>query len=199
MTAAPSRTHYVSGLRLAAVLTAVGLSRAFARQTLRHWNLSTVADNAELVMSELVTNAVKSTGITDPNPKTWQIKAHHVVGVQLRALDRSLYVEVWDRDDASPVMQEQTLDAEGGRGLFLVEMLSKRWDIFRPAAGGKIVWAEQALPGPVNAPIQRAHLPQRVPGLLGPKAGAELNTATTALKQRVIDGLRAHQPPQVAS
>jgi anti-sigma regulatory factor (Ser/Thr protein kinase) len=132
----------ISSIRLAAVLTAVSLSREFVRQTLRHWQLDGEIDSAELVVSELVTNAVKETGITDPSPQWEHVKAHHIVAVQLRLAGPSLYVEVWDRGNGSPAIPEQSLDAEGGRGLFLVESISKRWDIYRPATGGKVVWAE---------------------------------------------------------
>jgi hypothetical protein len=56
------RTLYVSSIRLAAVLTAVSLSREFVRQTLKHWQLEEQIDSAELIASELVTNAVKMSG-----------------------------------------------------------------------------------------------------------------------------------------
>lgn len=110
---------------------AVGLAREFIRRTLRHWQLTNVLDSAELVVSELATNAVKSTGADD---------GQHVVGVRLRLLDAGLYIEVWDGGEGTAVVPEQSLDAEGGRGLFLVESLCERWDTYRPESGGKVVW-----------------------------------------------------------
>nr|WP_223186903.1 ATP-binding protein [Streptomyces sp. CBMA29] len=111
---------------------AVGLAREFVRRTLRHWQLVDVLDSAELVVSELATNAVKSTGGDS---------GQHVVGVQLRLVEARLYVEVWDSGEGSAVVApEQSLDAEGGRGLFLVAALCERWDSYRPTAGGKVVW-----------------------------------------------------------
>ncbi|MFC4033072.1 ATP-binding protein [Streptomyces polygonati] len=145
----PPRTRVVSGIRLAAVLTAVGLSRSFIRHTLTNWQLGEQIDVAELVVSELVTNAVKSTGNTDQQRQREDISAHQLIGVQLRMMNTCLYVEVWDSADGSPVIPEQSPDSEGGRGLFLVESLCTRWDISRPAAGGKIVWAELPLTAPV--------------------------------------------------
>jgi hypothetical protein len=62
----------------------------------------------------------------------------------------SLYVEVWDAGDGSPVVPRQHPEAEGGRGLLLVEVLSKRWDVYRPRHGGKVVWSELALSAPGN-------------------------------------------------
>ena len=188
------RNLSVSSIRLAAVLTAVSLSREFIRQTLATWQLADQIDSAEMIGSELVTNAVKMTGITDPKPTWNMIKAHHVIGVQLRLVDASLYVEVWDRGSGAPVVPEQSLDAEGGRGLFLVEALSKRWDVYRPAVGGKVIWAELLLNEPVSAPLFKEALPLRDPGTHGPVAGEELELVDTALMQRVLDGLRlAHQ------
>jgi anti-sigma regulatory factor (Ser/Thr protein kinase) len=167
----------VSSIRLDAVLTAVSLSREFIRQTLRLWQLADQIDSADLVVSELVTNAIKS-------------KAHHVIGVQLRLAGASLYVEVWDRGDGSPVIPEQTLDAEGGRGLFLVGSISKRWGIHRPAVGGKTVWSELPLTEPVHPPLLKDGRPLCDPGGHGPEAGPEWELVDIALVQRVVDGLR---------
>ena len=59
----------INGLTLAAVATAAGCSRLFARSTLRQWGLVRMVDDSELVISELVTNAVEATGIADPQPR----------------------------------------------------------------------------------------------------------------------------------
>ncbi|GAA3736430.1 ATP-binding protein [Streptomyces tremellae] len=164
---APGRFAACS-IRLAAVLTAVSLARAFVRQTLTDWQLAEQVDSAELIVSELATNAVKETGLTDPSPRWQDVRAHHIIGVQLRLVDTRLYVEVWDRAGGSPVVPEQTPDAEGGRGLFLVEALSERWDVHRSVAGGKVVWARLALTRAADAPP----------------------LADLAFAQRVLDGLR---------
>ncbi|MDX6354133.1 MAG: hypothetical protein QOF98_1036 [Streptomyces sp.] len=182
---------YVAGIRFAAVLTAVGLSREFVRQTFQRWQLADQIDSAELIVSELVANAVKMTGVTNPQPTWDMVKAHHVIGVQLRLVDASLYVEVWDRGGGAPVIPEQSLDAEGGRGLFLVESLSKQWDIYRPAAGGQVIWAELPLNDLVNPTPLKEALPIRDPGGHGPVAGEELALVDLALTQRVLDGLRS--------
>ncbi|WP_328912666.1 MULTISPECIES: ATP-binding protein [unclassified Streptomyces] len=178
-------------MRLVAVVTAVGLSRAFVRQTLAGWQLPDLVDSAELIVSELVTNAVEATGITDPSP-TWEmVEAHHVVGVRLRVVHRRLYVEVWDRANGSPVVSPQSPDAEGGRGLFLVNSLSRRWATYRPAQGGKVVWSELALPGPVNPPPLAKELPQHDPGSHGPGAGGTVERVGQAFMEPVVDELRS--------
>lgn len=92
-----------------------------------------------------------------------------------------------------PSSPEQTLDAEGGRGLFVVESLSRRWGIYRPAAGGKIVWSELTLTEPVRPSLLTDELPVRVPGSHGPVAGTTWERVDIALVQRVLDGLR-HLP-----
>jgi anti-sigma regulatory factor (Ser/Thr protein kinase) len=178
----------VSSIRLAALFTAVGASRAFIRQTLTAWHLAGAVDVAELVVSELVTNAVKSTGITARAPMLGDITDHHLIGLQLRLQDDSLFVEVWDRGDGAPVIPEQSLTAEGGRGLFLVESLTTRWDIFHPEVGGKIVWAELPLIDTAQPSAEANRLPQCVQGKRGPVADGVLEVIDLALMQRVLDG-----------
>ncbi|SCD47596.1 Anti-sigma regulatory factor (Ser/Thr protein kinase) [Streptomyces sp. BpilaLS-43] len=183
------RLHYATHLRLAAVPSAVSCSRMFIRQTLQRWKVPDYIDDvAELVVSELVTNAVKMTGITDPQPKWTAVKAEHVIGVQLRIIDARLYVEVWDRSTDAPVKKDPDDDAEGGRGLLLIEAMAERWDVYRPQSGGKVVWAEVLLTEPPNPPPLPA-VPVRVPGETKPRGGPAKDAATTALMQRVLDGL----------
>lgn len=154
---------YVASIRLAAAFAAVSLSRDFIRRTLTAWELAEQIDGAQLIGSELVTNAVKMSGPA----------GSHVIGVQLRAAGGSLYVEVWDRDGGTPVIPAQSADAEGGRGLFLVEALSARWDVFCSAAPGKVVWAEL----PLGERAESAY-------------DAEWALAEAAFGQRVLDGVR---------
>ncbi|MFB8777137.1 ATP-binding protein [Streptomyces broussonetiae] len=177
-----------TSLRLAAVPTAVPCSRMFVRVALKRWMLADYIEAAELVISELVTNAVKMTGITDPEPKTWQIEAHHVIGVQLRTTSASLFVEVWDRSNAAPVSKKPNNDAEGGRGLMLVSTLAKQWDVYRPGVGGKVVWAELELGKPAEPPpVHHPPLTVRVPGATMPPRGHMEKTAHLGLIERMLD------------
>ncbi|NUP45815.1 MAG: SpoIIE family protein phosphatase [Catenulispora sp.] len=108
----------------------VSFLRAEVSRQLRAWRLNDLVFTTELVVSELVTNAIR-----------------HATGpVELRLLrDRALICEVADGSSVSPRLRRaQTLD-EGGRGLFLVAQLSQRWGT-RYTARGKVIWAEQPLP-----------------------------------------------------
>ncbi|MEV5525810.1 ATP-binding protein [Streptomyces prunicolor] len=162
-----------ASLRLTAVPTAVTCSRVFVRHVLSRWNLSSQEENATLIMSELVTNAIKASGIITPDPKPWQIKAEHVIAVQLRVLDASLYVEAWDRTPESPMRRKPDLNAESGRGLLLVEALAKQWNVYGPLVGGKVIWAELPLevpaePPPLDSPRKPLLLPDGIRAARGP-------------------------------
>jgi anti-sigma regulatory factor (Ser/Thr protein kinase) len=108
----------------------VAFLRAEVSRLLRSWRLSELVFTTELVVSELVTNAIRYA--TGP--------------VELRLLrDRALICEVADGSSVSPRLRRaQTFD-EGGRGLFLVAQLSQRWGT-RYTPRGKVIWSEQPLP-----------------------------------------------------
>lgn len=184
-----ARTFHLSRLHLAAVPAAVSVSRAFIRQVLSHWKLDDQADILALMTSELVSNAIKATGFADRQPKPWEVTAQHVIALQLRVLDGALFIEVWDGSSESPVKQTVTDEAEGGRGLHLVEALAKDWGIYRPPAGGKIVWARVLLTMPPRPDLDGPTLQLRVPIEAEPPLGPVKDQASTALMQRVLDGL----------
>lgn len=112
---------------------AVPQARAHAGELLSRWGLGSLRENAELVVSELVTNAVTATrGTGDLRPvRLWLLS------------DRArLLILVWDPCRHSPARIDPAEDEECGRGLLLVETVSKEWDWFatlHPA--GKAVWA----------------------------------------------------------
>lgn len=159
-------------LVLVAAPVSVSRARAFTAATLRSLGALDVLDDALLVSSELVTNAVRATGRM----------AEQRMAVQLRVAGRSLYVEVWDSAPGVPRANHADPDAEEGRGLCLVAALAARWGTCRPRAGGKVVWAELPLPGVPEPP------PRGVPPL-GPEFGAEL-LADVACMERALDALR---------
>lgn len=131
-----------SGLALAAVPTAVGYARLFARQRLSQWGLNQLIENAELVTSELVTNAVNSTGAMNPRPRWSELHNLALIQIRLVVTHDSLIVEVWDRDPSPPVPKQPEQADEGGRGLHIVDALCRRWNYFFPDSGGKAVWGE---------------------------------------------------------
>ncbi|WP_405954300.1 ATP-binding protein [Streptomyces phaeochromogenes] len=177
-----------AALRLTAVPTAVAVSRMFVRHTLSRWQMEEQTDTAALIMSELVTNAVRASGITETEPKSWQITAEHVIGIQLRALEASLFVEVWDRSEGEPVKKNPTLEATSGRGLLLVDALAKRWNIYRSPVGGKVVWAELPLGVPVESPpFDQDHAPLILhPSIRAPRGPVE-DQARTALFEHLME------------
>ncbi|WP_327313320.1 ATP-binding protein [Streptomyces sp. NBC_01235] len=176
-----------ASLRLTAVPTAVSCSRMFVRHTLTRWHLEDHIDTAALIMSELVTNSVRASGITDTDPKSWQITAEHVIGIQLRAIEASLYVEVWDRMQGVPVRKNPNPETEGGRGLLLVEQLAKRWNVYRPHVGGKVVWAELPLGLPVESPpFDQEHTPLVLPTDIRAERGPVEEQARSALFDQLL-------------
>jgi anti-sigma regulatory factor (Ser/Thr protein kinase) len=130
-------------LQLAATATAVSCARVFVRATLPRWGASRILDDAVLVTSELVTNAVRATGITEPNPVWSRLASLSLLTVRLVGLDASVVVEVWDASLEQPVIRHASADDRDGRGLRIVERLSSRWGSY-PYRGGKVVWAELA-------------------------------------------------------
>ncbi|WP_236238758.1 SpoIIE family protein phosphatase/ATP-binding protein [Streptomyces sp. CC228A] len=115
---------------------AVAGIRAAAAAQLDAWGLSDLAFTVELVLSELVTNAIR----------------YGAPPVHVRLIhDRVLTCEVSDTSSTSPHLRYAATTDEGGRGLFLVAQLAERWGT-RYTGQGKVIWAEQQLPGPGTAP-----------------------------------------------
>ncbi|MGW1209532.1 SpoIIE family protein phosphatase [Streptomyces sp. NPDC002499] len=109
---------------------AVGEVRARVTRRLAEWGLDELVFTTELILSELVTNAIRYGG--EP--------------IRVRMLfDRTLVCEVWDSSNTSPHLRYAAMTDEGGRGLFLVAQLSERWGT-RYTPAGKIIWTEQPLP-----------------------------------------------------
>ncbi|MFJ1594103.1 ATP-binding protein [Kitasatospora albolonga] len=116
---------------------------------------SSIEGDAALVVSELVTNAVKVTGALDWQPSWVELETVSLVTARLVGLDTSVVIEVWDTSQQMPTLQKPDDDTEGGRGLLLVEETAKDWGSYRTPRG-KLVWAE--IPVPEATP---ATLPQR--------------------------------------
>jgi serine phosphatase RsbU (regulator of sigma subunit)/anti-sigma regulatory factor (Ser/Thr protein kinase) len=108
----------------------VGAARHLAARQLSEWGLEHQVPTTELIVSELVTNAI-----------------HHGAGpIRLRLIKHQvLTCEVFDSGDCYPRLRHARIIDEDGRGLFLIAQLSNRWG-FRSATGGKLVWADQELP-----------------------------------------------------
>ena len=134
-------------LELAALPSAVSLTRRFIEAHLRKWQLEEMTDTAALVASELVTNAIKATGITETPAdyaRLHDVKLARVI-TQLRLSATSLSIDTWDGDPHPPVPARPGDLDEDGRGLMLVTALTAAWGHY-PSASGKVVWAEITIP-----------------------------------------------------
>ncbi|MFM9371929.1 SpoIIE family protein phosphatase [Streptomyces sp. Da 82-17] len=105
-------------------------ARDLVARRLADWGMEELQFTTELLVSELVTNAIRYG--RDP--------------IRLRLIRRdTLVCEVFDGSNTAPRLRHARTTDEGGRGLFLVAQLSRRWGT-RYTTDGKIIWAEQADP-----------------------------------------------------
>jgi anti-sigma regulatory factor (Ser/Thr protein kinase) len=126
--------HVSKPLTLGAIPSSPRTARVAARSLLIEWGLADLGDTAELVVSELVTNAVQVSACYEvPSPVQFRMSAS-----QSRVL-----IEVWDCDPRHPIVREPLDFDESGRGLLLVATLSTQWG-WAEFKRGKIVWAEIA-------------------------------------------------------
>ncbi|MGW1323117.1 SpoIIE family protein phosphatase [Streptomyces antibioticus] len=129
-----ARTHALDPARIAAWdlppdPALVGEIRARATRQLADWGLEETAFAVELILSELVTNAIR----------------HGSGPVRVRLLHhRSLICEVSDSSNTAPHLRQAGSNDEGGRGLFLVAQLARSWGT-RHLPEGKVIWAECGL------------------------------------------------------
>src|SRR5258708_26181403 len=130
----PLQTH----LPLGALPSAVSCARGHVRTVALEWGLPDLAETAELLASELVTNAVQAS-------ERLKTRADHavvpVVRLWLVSDKSSLVIHVWDGSDEMPVRRNAAIDEESGRGLMLVEKLSSDWGAYRKATA-KVVWVK---------------------------------------------------------
>jgi anti-sigma regulatory factor (Ser/Thr protein kinase) len=128
-----------SFLELGALDGAVPSARLHARHVLREWELAALADDVELVVSELATNGVQAS----------RALAHAAIRLWLASDGVQVVISVWDASPEPPVRLDAAENADGGRGLLLVEAVSKEWGWFPAEPGGpwadghrgKVVWA----------------------------------------------------------
>ncbi|MEW2294194.1 SpoIIE family protein phosphatase [Streptomyces sp. NPDC006743] len=132
-----ARTHVLSSDRVAywevpPDPAAVGVARGDVAGQLARWGLGEAAFSTELIVSELLTNAIR-----------------HACGpIGLRLIhERTLICEISDGASTSPHLKRARSTDEGGRGLFLVAQVAQRWGT-RYSGCGKTIWAEQQLSRP---------------------------------------------------
>jgi hypothetical protein len=129
-----------SFLELGALPSAVPCARLHARHVLWDWGVSSLIDSTELLVSEIITNAVHISREMDlPAVRLWLL------------CDRArVVVLAWDPSPLPPLPADPRADAESGRGLLLVDAISERWGWYfpgkqpgtdAPGQRGKVVWA----------------------------------------------------------
>jgi anti-sigma regulatory factor (Ser/Thr protein kinase) len=121
-------------IELGALPGAVPCARLHARQLIWEWGITGLSESAELLVSELVTNAVQASRAMQ-----------RITPVRLWLLtDKArVLILVWDASPRAPERVHVSGDAESGRGLLLVETISDKWGWYFPqGTAGKVVWAE---------------------------------------------------------
>lgn len=117
----------VASLSLDAQPASVGIARTFVVSWCRRWRCEHIVDDAKLVVSELVSNAI--------------MHARSTSEVRLRRGQGLVRIEVIDHVPAPPQPRDLSHTALGGRGLLLIASLSRAWGV-DPHPEGKLVWAE---------------------------------------------------------
>jgi hypothetical protein len=124
-------------------LTSVREARSVLAEPMKGWGLEDLIPTTELLVSELVTNAVKYSR----GPVTLRL-----------VNEKALVCEVLDTSGALPRLRQANGEDENGRGLQVVRQVAKRWGARRTPAG-KVVWCEQPLPGAMLAEAEQALMP----------------------------------------
>lgn len=121
-------------LELGAYPGAVPCARLHTRAVLWEWGLAGLGESAELVVSEIVTNAVQASRELDSVTPVW---------LWLLANQKQVLILVWDASPRPPAPAESSGEVrESGRGLLLVDAISEQWSSYPvQAMGGKVVWA----------------------------------------------------------
>jgi hypothetical protein len=147
-----------STLELGALPSAVPCVRLHTALVLQEWRMTALADAAELVASELATNAIQaSSTATQAQTAALAPAGLAVIKLHLASDRRQVLVELGDNDLRSPTPARPDPERDGGRGLLLVESVSARWGCYylNPATpatwrgsgpaliqpGAKVVWA----------------------------------------------------------
>jgi anti-sigma regulatory factor (Ser/Thr protein kinase) len=135
-------------LNLAAAPTASGQARHFAARVLRRWQAPPeVIQAAEIIVSELVTNACRASVADARQPDVPGPGTAGCVCLELSRMPGQVVIEVSDHSQDLPVRSDAGADAEDGRGLMLVQAYSEQWGYRCPPSGGKVVYAILSVPG----------------------------------------------------
>jgi hypothetical protein len=165
----------------AAIDSAPGLARGHVKATLDGWDLAGFTDTTALIASELVSNAVAASAKVPDAVGPLAIRMYLITDGDV------LTIECWDQAPGVPVLRQAQAEAETGRGLTIVDVLTGGAWGCQPATGqaGKCVWAEVSLQ---NARTHRLGLPPDMPAAV--ESIPALATGSLALAA----GLRQSSP-----
>lgn len=154
--------------------SAARLARYFTTKVLNDFSLDELAETARLLASELITNSVKATGITKENPSWTELRERcNVIYLCIyRTPEGRIVLEVWDNDRTPPVRRQATPEDQYGRGLGLVEALTKDWGYRWPKTGGKIVWCELGIEDQFRATAAGTGAEPEQPGITRLRPGS---------------------------
>jgi anti-sigma regulatory factor (Ser/Thr protein kinase) len=131
-------------LVLAAHPTAPACARGHVRAVAHEWGLSHLAEVTELIVSELVTNAVQASSRLRMRADLADVP---VIRLWVTSDGVCMVIHVWDASEEMPVVKDVAADEENGRGLMLVAALGKDWGAYRKTEG-KVVWVMIAVDDP---------------------------------------------------
>lgn len=122
------REHFTAEIKLGPSIDDVRVARRFLQAQCEDWGCGKSLPEVQLVLSELVTNALVHAGAT--------------CELRARLTDGVLRIEVRDRGPGTPDLRSPGQESEGGRGLMIVSSMAQAWGIESEQDGGKVVWAE---------------------------------------------------------
>lgn len=133
---------YYSFLEFSALPTAAACARLHTSAMLAEWNQAELRDDAQVVVSELVSNAFLASDPGDGVQATGDSRPA-IIRLWLLGDASRLVIVVWDAISQPPVLSGASALEEHGRGLLLVSALGSDWGCYtRPGVAGKFVWAE---------------------------------------------------------
>ncbi|MGW0588569.1 ATP-binding protein [Streptosporangium sp. NPDC002607] len=128
--------EYAAECLLSAAPSSVRDARSMVRRELSLWGVDDLIDDCVLVVSELVTNAVKHGGAA--------------CALRIRGDGGLVHGELFDPGAGAPRVCARDMEATGGRGLQIVDALADDWGVTHSPSGGKTVWFILSLPEPVR-------------------------------------------------
>jgi CheY-like chemotaxis protein len=153
-----ARGRQAASLRLGPHTADVALARGFLVAHCERWGCVDLLDDAQLVVTELVTNALVHGG------------SHCDLAIVYR--DRWLRIEIQDFGSGGPDLQAVDVESEGGRGLLIVSAMTESWGVQPLPAEGKVIWAElrSTIRPPETASRGAAALGETTPPTIPPDA-----------------------------